>query len=117
MKVTLKKGQIGRFSCDGDFSVREGGDGGIEVVTSSGCFIHHNPEPEYTHDCEKCVFLGRSYSDKKTFDVYYCLQGGFHPTIVARYGNSGPDYYSGKHLPLNIIETGKYWAKECGLEI
>ena len=52
----------------------------------------------YTHDCEACISLG-TYEVSKgdyegKYDLYYCPADIFGPTIVVRYGNEGPEYYS-----------------------
>lgn len=47
--------------------------------------------PRYAHDCDKCNFLETS----DEFDLYFCPQGGHRPTVIARYGDDGPDYKSG----------------------
>lgn len=47
-------------------------------------------ERRYKHDCETCAFLGH-YNE---YDLYYCSQGGT-PTVIARYGDEGPEYTSG----------------------
>jgi hypothetical protein len=54
------------------------------------------PKPLYTHDCESCLYLGQ-YEDK---DLYYC-SGGFTNTVIARYGNDGPEYMSGMIFAIN----------------
>lgn len=55
------------------------------------------PGATYEHDCTDCVFLGRFAEH----DLYWCSQGGFMPTIIARYGDDGPEYAStGYGLPL-----------------
>jgi hypothetical protein len=45
--------------------------------------------PRYTHDCDACEYLGEHLE----YDLYYCprCDGG---TVLARYGNDGPDYAS-----------------------
>jgi len=45
--------------------------------------------PRYTHDCDSCKFLG----EHKQFDLYFCARcdGG---SVIARYGDNGPDYAS-----------------------
>lgn len=53
--------------------------------------------PLYTHDCDKCVFLG-SYDEK---DMYYCPQEGLD-TVIARFSDEGSDYISG--LPIAVYE-------------
>lgn len=47
-------------------------------------------ERRYKHDCETCKFLGH-YNE---YDLYYCSQTGL-PTVIARYGDDGPEYTSG----------------------
>jgi len=44
----------------------------------------------FQHDCKHCVPLGQ-YQEN---DLYYCDQHGC-PTVIARYGNDGPEYTSG----------------------
>lgn len=46
--------------------------------------------PRFTHDCDKCAYLGEYRDD----DLYFCPQGR-HPTVSSRFGNAGPDYISG----------------------
>ena len=53
--------------------------------------MNESCNPVYPHDCDKCVFLG-TFMDH---DLYHCMQGGEWPTVVARYGNAGPDYRAG----------------------
>jgi hypothetical protein len=53
-------------------------------------------EPEFTHDCTKCKFLGRTIGGGRMADLYYC-ESTLSPamdTLIARYGNDGPEYYS-----------------------
>lgn len=61
-----------------------------------------NETPQFEHDCYKCVFLGR-YTAKgddgfdrasKEYDLYVCDTSTL-PTVIARYGNDGPEYLSG----------------------
>ena len=51
-----------------------------------------NKTPRYIHDCDNCVFLGTYYS----YDLYCCVSNDedIPSTIVVRYNNNGPDYYS-----------------------
>jgi integrase len=46
--------------------------------------------PRYRHHCSSCVFLG-CYQSK---DLYFCNQGGFEATVMARHGDDGGDYAS-----------------------
>lgn len=45
--------------------------------------------PQFTHDCESCIFLGRF----QNHDLYYCNVG--NKTVLARYGDWGWEYASG----------------------
>ena len=61
-------------------------------------------KPQYQHNCEACVFLGR-YTDsdqQRDFDLYVCPQGGI-PTVIARFGNDGPEYSSGLPFALEQV--------------
>ncbi len=49
---------------------------------------------KYTHDCENCIPLGEYFKN----DLYFCVQGGSSPTVIARFGNSGWQYTSGLAL-------------------
>jgi hypothetical protein len=48
-------------------------------------------DPLWTHDCSSCVYLGKF----QLYDLYFCNQMGNWPTVIARYGNNGWDYFSG----------------------
>jgi len=50
--------------------------------------------PKYTHDCEACKSLGQFEHEGAVHDLYWC---GTHErgTVIARFGNDGPDYGSG----------------------
>lgn len=50
-------------------------------------------EPRFQHDCDACRFLG-TYFDH---DVYVCMNYSTdraHGSVIARYGDDGPDYLS-----------------------
>lgn len=48
--------------------------------------------PVYTHDCDRCQFLGHFDGA----DLYFCEQNpSIGPTVLARYGNAGHQYTSG----------------------
>jgi len=51
------------------------------------------PVARYAHDCECCVLLGQD----KDADLYYCPREG---SLVARYGDDGPDYSS---MPAYVV--------------
>ena len=63
--------------------------------------------PHYEHDCEKCVFLGRS-SDGYT-DLYFC-NASDGPTVVARYGSLGHQYTS---LLVEMVPARGVWLNEA----
>jgi hypothetical protein len=58
----------------------------------------------FKHDCvvglNKCIFLGQYHHAEADnyfgiYDLYFCTQGGRLPTVIARYGDAGPEYFSG----------------------
>jgi hypothetical protein len=83
-------------------------------------------KPLYEHDCKNCKYLGRYtvsqyYWDMtggvKEVDLYFCTQGGFLNTVIARFSNDGPDYISGLYnCDTNVIlAEAKKRALELGL--
>lgn len=66
-------------------------------------------EPTYKHDCGCCEFLG----PYREYDLYWCPQvqvDGSNQTIVARFGDEGPEYAS---LPIELcasMENQLGWA-------
>jgi len=50
-------------------------------------------DPRYGHDCTACVYLGRF----EKYDLYVHATGTTNEisTILARYGDDDPEYYSG----------------------
>lgn len=49
-------------------------------------------QPQWANDHEDhCLFLGRY----KQYDLYYAAEEIGGPTVVARFGNDGPEYSSG----------------------
>lgn len=69
------------------------------------------PRDNFVHDCDGCVYLGRSEDDRH--DLYHCprCDGG---SLVARYGSDGPAYAS---APIEIVErvTIEGWTGLDGL--
>jgi hypothetical protein len=55
--------------------------------------------PAYQHDCDVCQFLGSYKHDEKWYDLYYCERCD-DGTVLARYGDDGPDYLS---LMLHVL--------------
>lgn len=60
-------------------------------------------QPMWDHDCDDCKFIGTVLDQ----DLYVCSQGDAQiMTIVARYGNDGPAYTSGRHITLDKLSGG-----------
>lgn len=72
-----------------------------------------NPVPQYTHDCDECVFLDH-YNGH---DLYFCKRDSCGPTVIARYGNLGESYRSGLNasLPDKELRVAKTLAIVRGL--
>ena len=51
-----------------------------------------NDSPAYKHDCSRCQFLGQTIGGGKIHDLY--LHPGPNETVIARFSDNGPDYYS-----------------------
>lgn len=52
-------------------------------------------QPKHKHDCDRCEFLGRYEYEGQTYDLYTCEQLIGGRTVIARYGDDGPEYTSG----------------------
>ena len=68
-------------------------------------------EPRFRHDCEDCVFIGHY----EGHDIYRCPQEGLPwPTIVARYGDDGPEYTSGKQVTVGdlTLRLAAQWERQ-----
>ena len=51
-------------------------------------------DPQFTHDCLKCSYLGRDIDlDNAEIDVYVCATANGN-SIVGRYGDIGHEYIS-----------------------
>lgn len=52
--------------------------------------------PLFVHDCDRCTRLATYtlFSDGKQYDLYIC-----NGSLIARFGNDGPDYIS---MPVSI---------------
>lgn len=63
-------------------------------------------KPLFTHDCERCRFLGSVISPEtsEVSDLYVCEGGTLGQTVVARWSSLGPDYSS---CPVGIQTTVK----------
>lgn len=74
----------------------------MEELQTMGCStcgwvvaIEVAPEPEprlFEHDCEECLWLGTYRGN----DLYY--HPGDNQTVIARFGDDGPDYHSGLEI-------------------
>lgn len=54
--------------------------------------------PRYKHTCPNCTYLGQS----EEYDLYVCSRKNREiDSIIARFGNEGPDYISGLHYALS----------------
>jgi hypothetical protein len=72
--------------------------------------------PQFQHNCDQCVFLGRAHHDGTAADLYFCPQTGTLPTVLARYSNEPSEYLSGifaTETPLLVL--AKERAVERGL--
>ena len=56
--------------------------------------------PRYTHDCDKCEYLGGMEFEGEYHDLYCCPQGE-RPTVIARWGDDGPEYRSGIEFAID----------------
>ena len=59
----------------------------------------HIGTAQYRHDCERCRFLGQTIGGGKLHDLYVCERIGSDghersPSLIARYGDRGAEYYS-----------------------
>lgn len=64
----------------------------IQVATVALRIVEEFGEhARYKHDCESCVPIGRYHH----YDLYFCPQEMLDaPTLIARFGSDGPDYWS-----------------------
>lgn len=73
-------------------------------------------KPRHRHCCRGCTFLGR-YGE---FDLYHCNQAIGGPTVLARFGDDGPDYNSGIVFALEVINNaggGIPWPGQAALAV
>lgn len=67
-------------------------------------------EKRFKHDCDICVFLGQF----NEYDLYFC-DAGF-ATVIARYGDDGPEYMSGMTFARNKECMPLYEAKQRAIK-
>jgi hypothetical protein len=81
--------------------------------------------PQHVHDCDNCTFLGRFVNEDivGNYDLYYCLQGGSIPTLIARWGKAercmSGMIFGFKNREDMQCPLGEAWrrAKEKGLKV
>jgi 3-methyladenine DNA glycosylase AlkD len=57
--------------------------------------------PTFTHDCTKCEYLGTTLDAScKAHDWYVCDTSAL-PTVIARYGDEGREYWSTPQVIVN----------------
>lgn len=76
-------------------------------------------KPKFTHDCERCVFLGHVKSrlepedeSQEAIDIYWCKSPRIQSldSVIGRYSCDGPDYYS-SHPPEAFAGPEEYLAR------
>lgn len=67
----------------------------VSVLKCPKCGHSVTQKPYFQHDSSCCTYLGSREIDEEKFDLYHCGQTGRRATILARYGDSPPDYASG----------------------
>jgi len=74
-------------------------------------------KPLYEHDCETCVYLGRSRlkDSEIPVDLYIHVRGLQETDLLVRYSSQGPDYISNSLGTFLRFPTGIY--QEVYLEI
>jgi hypothetical protein len=50
--------------------------------------------PQYTHDCDTCKYHGIVTFKGHIYDVYSCGSNPIDKSMIARFGNEGPEYSS-----------------------
>ena len=72
-------------------------------------------KPKYQHDCDDCVYLGLYIDGSGTYDLYFCVQGGKMPTVIARWGDEPSHNMSGLGLVLTPLKVAVNRAIQRGL--
>jgi len=63
--------------------------------------------PKFEHDCERCEFLASISFPKlegpgpTEFDLYHCATGSPGGSLIARTGNEGSEYHTGRPSDLS----------------
>lgn len=76
----------------------------------------HPEAAAFTHDCDECVYLGPLTQGpteigfrEGRYDLYVCERNKL-PTVVARYGDDGCEYYSGMGTGYPMLKEAEYRA-------
>ena len=64
-------------------------------------------EPALTHDCTACTFKGGKIIDNKFYEFYTCNE-----SLIARFGNDGPEYIS---MPKKHSHTHRILKEAPGI--
>ena len=77
-------------------------------------------KPIFKHDCGRCDYLGdykavnpNDVLQTRMVDLYFCGEGDFTWTVIARYGNSGEEYMSGNAFAYGQSEPLTVAAKRA----
>lgn len=64
-------------------------------------------KPFFKHDCDRCRFIGAAEYAGTIADYYHC-PGSLGGSLIARYGNEGPEYGSADvhTLRLRVNDEG-----------
>ena len=74
-------------------------------------------EPRFRHEaCLVCVFLGWHDTEEGRFDLYVHW-GEVEKTVIARFGDDGPEYYSGLAFVKKIEPLGEALVRAVELGI
>lgn len=102
--IDLDRPKLLNFRVDGCFEILIQNGKAIIMEGSLGGVTNETP-PKYKHDCQnKCIYLGTFWpfkpkdTEPEVYDGY--LHIGEITSIIARYGDDGPDYTS---MPIDMI--------------
>lgn len=76
-----------------------------------------NNKPRFEHDCNACKFYGQARYQNNNVDVYLCQTRENVRTIICRYGNDGPEYFSGGLFECVILTSLDKFALLHGIEL
>jgi len=77
-------------------------------VNKPGYITQVDMEPFFTHDCDKCVYLGSATVNTVDVDFYVCENGSLgKPTLIYRTSSKGADYGS---TPVDYVSPLSLFA-------